>query len=159
MDAIESELRLMLNDTFNRSKLLVMLKDMQTETEKREARKASRTPKEAIPPVTRYTAIQRNYTCHHCGAKFSSVVQLSQSDSVPSLNTQGRAIIITASSPAEVECSVYFCKHCESFISGMSRDALEARYLRLLSQCPLHFHAAYVQNLNTETHVNIDVRL
>jgi hypothetical protein len=61
MDAIESELRAMLSDTFNRSKLLNLLKGMQTETEKKEA-KATRTPKEAIPPVTRYTAIKRNYT-------------------------------------------------------------------------------------------------
>ena len=159
MDTIESELRAMLSDTFNRSKLLVMLKDMQTETEKREARKAARTPKEAIPPVTRYTAIKRNYTCHHCGAKFSSVVQLSASESVPSLNEQGRAIIITSNSPAEVECSVYYCKHCESFISSLSREAREARYLKLLSQCPLHFHASYVRNLNIEEHVNQEIRL
>ena len=146
MDALESELRGLLQDTFNRNKLLLLLKEMSTDTEKRESR--HHTHRVPAPPCTIYTSIKRNYTCHHCGAKFSSIVNLKKDESVPSLDTKGSTQIITSKSPVEVECSTYICNNCESFVSGMSREVLETRYMSLLRRFPLHFHHIYIQSLN-----------
>ena len=145
MDKIESELRAMLNDTFNRSKLLVMLKDMQTETEKREERKARVKKKIPALPMTRYTEIKQNYTCRHCGAKFSRIAKLSPKDEgVASINAQGRCVVITANSPVEVDCYVCFCVHCDDYISTMPREELEQRYSRLLSRFSIQIHSDFV---------------
>lgn len=148
MDGVESELRALLSDTFNRSKLLAMLKDMQTETERKEARRATHTSRVPNSPVTVYTSIKRNFTCLHCGAKFYTIVELKKDESIPSLCPDGKTALITSKSPAEMDCATFCCKHCETFVNGLSRDALEARYMQLLRHTPLHHHTLFIQSLN-----------
>lgn len=140
MDTIESELRGLLDGgVFNRNKLMLMLKEIQSETEKRA--KHTRTPeKKYQPPATRYTEIRRNYTCRHCGAQFSSVVKLLPKESVPVIGKHGEPIIITADSPCEIDCYVGSCVKCAEFVRTLERDDLEQRYVALVSKYAIYTH-------------------
>ena len=109
---MEAEIRNLINSgTFSRAKLSLMLTEISKETEKKHAPKRSHTP---APPCTEYVEIKRNYTCMHCGERFSSIVRLKKDESVPSMDKQGRVVIITAQSPAEVELATSSCNWCST---------------------------------------------
>lgn len=142
MDAIESELRGLLDGgVFNRNKLMLLLKEIQQETEKRDAKKARVKKKDSYQsPATRYVEIKRNYTCRHCGAQFSSIVQLTPEESVPAIGKYGQPIIITADSPCEIDCYVGSCARCVKFVQTMDRSELEQRYVALISKYAIYTH-------------------
>jgi hypothetical protein len=82
--------------------------------------------------VTTYTTVIRHYTCQHCGGKFDSSLSLGKEDSIPALLANGKVMIITSKSPLEIECATGHCGRCNNFISQLSREELEQRYLTLL---------------------------
>jgi len=64
------------------------------------------------------------------------VVKLRRGEDVIA-TTQGGVKIIVAESPAEIECVCKECGKCRDFISKMSREDLEKRYIELLSSISL----------------------
>ena len=141
MDAIESELRGLLDGgTFNRNKLLLMLKELQTETEKKQLRGTRTTYKVPAPPVTRYKEIKRNFICRHCGARFSSITQLLPKESIPAVNEKGESFIIDAKSPCEIDCYVGSCEHCKDFVQTLDRSELETRYIAIIHKYGIYTH-------------------
>src|SRR5574343_1233636 len=141
MDAIESELRGLLDGgTFNRNKLLLMLKELQTETERKQLRGTRTTNKVPAPPVTRYKEIKRNFICRHCGARFSSITQLLPKESIPAVNEKGESFIIDAKSPCEIDCYVGSCTHCAEFVHTLERADLEVRYIAIIHKYGIYTH-------------------
>lgn len=134
---IESELRALLEgiDSVKKAKLMGVLKELEGETEKSEKKtrfwtRHSKTP--SHEPVTRYTKVTKHYTCLHCGTEFNETISLSPTDVVPSVSRDGHVILITASSPAIVDCFTSHCSHCETYVSKMERSELEKRYIESL---------------------------
>ena len=122
--------------TFSRARLSMILKEISAEAEKEKRPKRSHVPSS---PCIQYIEIKRNYTCLHCGARETTTVKLRRGEDVIAI-TQGGAKIIVAESPAEIECVCKGCRDCRKFISGMSREDLENRYIELLENMPLEMY-------------------
>jgi hypothetical protein len=131
---IRGEIEAVLSSTsFSRAKLALLLREVTTgEREKAPAKK-----REHALPVTTFTEVKKNYTCLHCGAKFSSVIKLTKHEDTAVIRNDGMVQVINSDSPAEVSCVCSFCDNCSSFIQGLDRAELESRYLWLLSQVSL----------------------
>ncbi len=117
---------------FSRAKLTLLLRSMVQEEER-----TTRVKKAPAPPCTKYTEIRKNTTCLHCGAKYSTTLQLLKGEDTAVVTKEGTVMIINAASPAKVECATSYCSFCTSFIKKMSREELELRYTALLSTVSL----------------------
>lgn len=158
---LEAEIRALLTDSNSKAKIASMLKALSNEREEK-AEKAKRirvaiAPKQ--PPVLRYISVKRNYTCTHCGAKFSSEVSFLPTETIPSIDERGRITIINSKTPAEIDLLTGFCENCSAFIENLSRGELEERYIEMLKRNPFPSEL-YVQNLNKgEREEEVEVRL
>ena len=113
---------------FSRAKLALLLREMQVTKEKR-----TRVRREPAPLVTCYISVKRNYTCLHCGHKFSSTVELKKGEDTAVIVAGGSVMVINSASPAEVDCIANHCSWCAEFVSRLTREELEERYITLLS--------------------------
>jgi len=128
---VQSELNLIAQTSgFSRAKLSLLLKEMM---EKEKIAALPRKKRVPASPCTMYTEIKKNYTCLHCGERFSHIIKLTKEEDTAVINEKGGVEIINSKSPAEVSCVTSHCNACLPFVQKMTREELEERYLVLLS--------------------------
>jgi hypothetical protein len=161
IDHLEAEIRALLSDATNQAKIAAVLKTLSGEREeKAEKSKRLRSALSAKqPPVLRYISVRRNYTCTHCGARYTSEVSFLPTETIPGIDERGKITIINAKTPAEINLLTGFCENCSTFVENLSRGELEERYIEMLKRKPFPTEL-YVQNLNKgEREEEVEVRL
>ena len=128
MNVIGELQSIMQSGGISRARLSSILRELADLQEKR-----TRTPYKRAMPVTQYTEIERNTTCLHCGSVHKSTLKFKEREDTVGINEGGKVMIINSQSPVKVDCVSRFCNLCSDFVSKMSREELEERYMLLLT--------------------------
>lgn len=128
---IEVEIRSIVeSSTFDKGALLMLLKELS----KPPQTSAPRPRRIQHAPVKQYTEIQKNYTCLHCGSQWVTVMRLKEKEETIVITKEGECMIVNSKSSASIDCISGTCSRCPDFISRMSREELETRYMALLNR-------------------------
>ncbi len=129
MNSIEDLKYLIATSTVPRAILHKMIADVLKSVEHEKAPR-----KKSVPPThcTVYTRVQKNYTCQHCGHRWLDIIEIKKGEALATLTIGSHIQIITSESPAEVDCISRNCSRCKDFVSRLSREELERRYLELV---------------------------
>jgi transcription elongation factor Elf1 len=149
---VMGELQTMIQTSgFSRAKLSALLREITPKDDN----KVSRPKRVPQSPVTQFSSIKRKFTCLHCSATFSSIIQLREKEDTVGVTEEGKVMIINSASPAEVSLVTSSCDHCSDFIKSLTRDELESRYITLLRHSSLTGKNIFGQKITTEREIKL----